>query len=131
MPRASTTNDKTCAGSASGYARPDVDRAGSPMRVAVICDFLEERWPSMDLAGDMLCRYLADNHGDVAVTQIRPPLRARLAGAPFFPRKAALNSDRLLNRFFDYASHLRSRRRDYDLFHVIDHSYSQLVHSLP
>ncbi len=41
------------------------------------------------------------------------------------------NLDRLANRFFDYPRHLRDLRSNVDLFHIVDHSYSQLVHSLP
>src|SRR5262249_20945394 len=32
---------------------------------------------------------------------------------------------------WDYPRHLRQRRNDFDLFHVVDHSYAQLVHALP
>jgi glycosyltransferase involved in cell wall biosynthesis len=37
----------------------------------------------------------------------------------------------LLNRFRDYPSWLRARQSDYDLFHVVDHSYAQLLYALP
>jgi glycosyltransferase involved in cell wall biosynthesis len=104
------------------------------IRVAVLCDFLEERWPSMDLAGDMLCRRLADDQaGEVAVTQLRPHFRRRLTHLPLLGEQASWNADRLLNRFLDYPLwlRLRQRRGDYDLFHLVDHSYSQLLHGLP
>jgi glycosyltransferase involved in cell wall biosynthesis len=44
---------------------------------------------------------------------------------------AANNADRLLNRYWDYPRWLRGQRTDFDLFHVVDHSYSQLVHEVP
>jgi glycosyltransferase involved in cell wall biosynthesis len=98
-------------------------------RVAVICDFLEERWPSMDLVGDMLGRYLAgEGDEDLVATQLRPKLRPRLGGLPL---KVAQDADRLLNRFADYPRWLRCHANRYDLFHIVDHSYSHLVHALP
>jgi glycosyltransferase involved in cell wall biosynthesis len=45
--------------------------------------------------------------------------------------RAVLNGDRLLNRFVDYPRWLRGRTQDFELFHVVDHSYSQLIHVLP
>jgi glycosyltransferase involved in cell wall biosynthesis len=41
------------------------------------------------------------------------------------------NADRFVNRFWDYKRWLELRKEDFDLFHVVDHSYSQLVHILP
>src|SRR5262249_53879716 len=49
----------------------------------------------------------------------------------FGDRRLAVNADRGLNRHWDYLRYLRGRRGDYDLFHVCDHSYAQLVHALP
>lgn len=104
----------------------------SPIRVAVVCDFLEEYWLSMDLVGDMLCQHLAANcSNEVAVTQARPPLRRRITRIPLVPSKLSWNADRLINRFFDYPSLLRDNRADYDVFHLVDHSYAQLLHGLP
>ena len=40
-------------------------------RVAVVCDFREENWPSMDLVADMLVSHLQKDHSDLfAVTRI-------------------------------------------------------------
>src|SRR5262249_58441189 len=43
------------------------------------------------------------------------------------------NADRLLNRFWDYPRLLGrlARRGGFDLFHLVDHSYAQLVLALP
>jgi glycosyltransferase involved in cell wall biosynthesis len=103
------------------------------LRVAVICDFAEEGWPSMDLVGEMLCAELERRHaGALAVTRVRPEFIRRLSrranGAPA-PR-ARFNVDRALNRFFDYPRLLRRVRECYDVFHVVDHSYAHLVHEL-
>jgi glycosyltransferase involved in cell wall biosynthesis len=101
-------------------------------RVAVLCDFLEEQWPSMNLVADMLCRSLVEQCSSaVAVTQLRPAFRHRFAGIPGFPSKLAHNGDRWMNRFRSYPVWLRDKRSDFDLFHIVDHSYSQLIHSLP
>ncbi len=126
-----TLDDRTASVVQAGGA------AGSPasarsVRVGVVCDFLEEQWPSMDLVGDELCRSLAaECHGMLTVNQLRPPLRQRLTRFPLLPAKPAWNGDRLLNRFMDYSAWLRSRRDEYDVFHLVDHSYSQLIHALP
>jgi glycosyltransferase involved in cell wall biosynthesis len=104
--------------------------AQSP-RVALVCDFLEENWPSMDLVADMLFEHLERQHaGDFSVTRLRPAMRRRLGGLPF-DSSLLRNADRFASRFIDYPRWLRSRARDFDLFHVVDHSYAQLVHCLP
>ncbi len=41
------------------------------------------------------------------------------------------NADRVLNRFWDYPRFARQLGSQFDLFHVIDHSYGQLIHELP
>ena len=104
--------------------------ATKPARVAILCDIVEENWPSMDLVGEMLEEQLQSEHADeFAATRLSPPLRQRFtrirANGHFF------NADRLLNRFWDYQRWLQPRKGAFDLFHVVDHSYSQLVHILP
>jgi glycosyltransferase involved in cell wall biosynthesis len=103
-----------------------------PIRVAVVCDFREERWPSMDLVGEMLFRHLRDCcAGDVTATQLVPVLRRRFERFALLSWKLARNADRVINRFLDYPAWLRERQSDYDLFHVVDHSYAQLLFALP
>lgn len=100
-------------------------------RLAVICDLAEEDWPSMDLCGDRLLAHWPVASPFVA-ERVRPPLRRRLLRLPILGRRrAAWNVDRLLNRFHDYPRHLRSRRAEFRVFHLVDHSYSQLLHELP
>jgi glycosyltransferase involved in cell wall biosynthesis len=102
-------------------------------RVALICDFLEERWPSMDLFGDMLFRsFISEHAAAIAVEQLRPALRPRFSKLPGFGRAGSLwNVDRFLNRFNDYPAWLRRRTQRFDLFHLVDHSYAQLLLELP
>jgi glycosyltransferase involved in cell wall biosynthesis len=102
-----------------------------PARVAILCDIVEENWPSMDLIGEMLCKYLQRDHADsFAATHLSPSLRRRFTRvrpeSPYF-----FNADRFVNRFWDYQRWMQPRKQEFDLFHVIDHSYGQLLHTLP
>jgi len=97
-------------------------------RLAVICDLLEEGWPSMDLGTDMLLEQLAQADL-IEATRIRPLMKRRFSH--FSGSRWGRNADRFLNRFLDYPRHLRAQKSRFDLFHVGDHSYSQLVHVLP
>ena len=99
--------------------------------LAVICDYREENWPSMDLVADMLLHDLHQRHaGAIAATRLAPPIRRRFTqhGTTSGER---FKVDRLLNRFWDYPRLLRHKATEFDLFHIVDHSYGQLVHALP
>ncbi len=103
----------------------------TPLRVALVCDFAEEQWPSMQLVATMLHDFLSREHrGRIEATQIRPPFVYRLSRSPQSAR-SMFNADRFINRFIDYPMHLRSIRDHYDVFHIVDHSYSHLVRELP
>ena len=85
----------------------------------------------MDLVAEMLVQHLAKDHGDTVSAQlVRPPMRRRLSagdsanGRRFF-------ADRLMNRFVEYPRLARQLQAQFDVFHVVDHSYAQLVHALP
>lgn len=103
------------------------------LRLAVICDYLEEEWPSMDLCVQMLLKHLQSEHNDsIQTRQVCPKFCWRLGRVPLLGKKRfAYNADRLLNRFWDYPHYLSQRVADFDLFHVGDHTYAQLVHVLP
>ncbi len=102
-----------------------------PLRVAIIADFAEERWPSMDLVADTLAARIKINHvSEISVSLIRPRFRRRLSAFAHEPGRL-MNLDRVLNRFIDYPLILRRLRKNFDLFHVADHSYAHLVHYLP
>jgi glycosyltransferase involved in cell wall biosynthesis len=98
----------------------------------VLLDPPEEGWPSMDLAGEMLRRELAARPAEVDARAVEAHLPAlarrlpRLGGS-----KGALNADRVLGRFVGYPARAALLRRRFDAFHVVDHSYAQLVHALP
>jgi glycosyltransferase involved in cell wall biosynthesis len=124
------SSDSSLGDRASSHLR--VSAAGRLTRIAVLCDFVEEGWLSMNLVGDMLARQLANEFGrQLHIAQLRPPLRRRLTRLPFVKQQVAWNADRLMNRMLDYPVWMQAKRGDFDLFHVIDHSYSQLVHVLP
>ena len=102
----------------------------SRIRVAVMADMLEEGWPSMDLVAEMLVDRLAKEHeAGIAARLVRPPMRRRFSGRA--TSGPGFSADRLAGRFVDYPRLARSIRGDFDVFHVVDHSYAQLVHALP
>ena len=103
------------------------------LRVAIVADYPEEGWPSMDLVTEMLVTHLQRGHPDeVEAVRVCPPFRQRFRSVPI-PKATRRNVDRLLNRFLDYPKFLRDldRRAPFDIYHIVDHSYAQLVHALP
>jgi glycosyltransferase involved in cell wall biosynthesis len=79
----------------------------------------------MDLVGDMLIeRLAADHHDSIAPTQIKPALPKVFSTLP--PTAA-----RFFGRFVHYPRDIRGIRDQFDVFHVVDHSYAHLVHHLP
>jgi glycosyltransferase involved in cell wall biosynthesis len=103
----------------------------SRFRVALVSDLVEENWPSMDLVAEMLLEHLRREHHDiVSVTRICPPMRRRFTRDRSTNGKR-FNTDRLLNRFWDYPRVASRIRSEFDLFHIIDHSYAHLTHDLP
>jgi glycosyltransferase involved in cell wall biosynthesis len=102
------------------------------LRVAVVADLLEERWPSMDLVADMLVEQLQAQSPATGVRpeMLRPSLSRRWERIVRV-RETGATVDRFVNRFWDYPRWLRRHVDRFDLFHVIDHSYAHLVHVLP
>jgi glycosyltransferase involved in cell wall biosynthesis len=85
----------------------------------------------MDLVADMLLDQLTQNYSNqFATSRICPPWRRRFSRAQTTPG-SLLNTDRFLNRFWDYPHYLRGRKSEFDLFHLVDHSYGQLLRELP
>lgn len=100
------------------------------VRVAVCADFREEAWPSMDRVADELLAAVAAEHSTaVEATAVCPPFSRR--ATRLSNGAAALNIDRGLNRLVDYPRHVGRLASSYDVFHIVDHSYSQLVYRLP
>jgi glycosyltransferase involved in cell wall biosynthesis len=109
--------------------RFDSARSLRPIRVALLCDYREENWYSMDLVGDMLTDHLAREHeNSVHAEQIVPHMPQ-----PFGTRREGFlrNAHRALGRFVAYPREVRRLRESFDLFHIVDHSYAHLALELP
>lgn len=111
------------------------DHGYRPIRLGLLADYPEEGWPSMDLTAAMIYDHLILNHtNDVDVRCLVPRFRHRVTRFPGLANQGvARNLDRMFNRFWDYPQALKSeyKCKSIDLFHLTDHSYSQLVHALP
>jgi glycosyltransferase involved in cell wall biosynthesis len=87
----------------------------------------------MDLVAEMLAGELRQRHScEFEVASLRPPFKRRFSRVPIVgERNSARMLDRVTNRMCDYSRWLRNRAGEFDIFHIADHSYSQLVHELP
>lgn len=99
-------------------------------QLCILPDFTEESWPSMDLCADMLMASLPSADPQFLVRRFSPRFRRRFGRLPGMGRRGA-NADRFLNRLWDYPRQARHIASQFDLFHLVDHSYSQLIHELP
>jgi glycosyltransferase involved in cell wall biosynthesis len=106
-------------------------RAGTPPKLALLMDPREEGWPSMDLVGEALLEGLSALSSEVVVTGVRPGMPRVVQRLPRVGARTAFNADRLLTRFGAYPARALLARGRFDAFHVVDHSYAQLVHALP
>lgn len=104
-----------------------------PLRVGIVCDLREEGWHSMDLIADMLLDTLPSVAGrEIEAVPLRPPMVPRCTRLPFVGTGArARLGDRLAGRLWDYPRWLAPRRAEFDIFHIVDHSYAHLVRALP
>lgn len=101
------------------------------MRAVLLCDYPEEQWHSMDLCAQMLLdKWKTDRSWQLH--QVCPPFQHRLTRLPKLGSwRVAFNGDRLLNRFWDYPNYVKKFESQFDVFHICDHTYAQLVHELP
>jgi glycosyltransferase involved in cell wall biosynthesis len=101
------------------------------MKVGIVRHYLEEGWISMNICGEMLldrAMHLPDI--ETQRVEILPPFQWRLKSCQqHIPNYA--KHHRFINRFIDYPQYLKSQATGCDFFHVVDHSYAHLVHSLP
>jgi glycosyltransferase involved in cell wall biosynthesis len=104
-----------------------------PIRVGVVCDFREEGWHSMDLIADMLLEMLPlVSPGTIEATRLQPAMPRRFGRLPLIGGSSRAHlADRITGRFRDYPRWLKSRSGDFDIFHIVDHSYGHLVNILP
>jgi glycosyltransferase involved in cell wall biosynthesis len=99
------------------------------LKVGIICDLREEQWPSMDLVGDMLMEHLSVCAPDrLKPVRVLPAMRRSCSAFPLTRNlRLARNADRLLNRALYYPVWLRGRASEFDICHIVDHSYAQLA----
>ena len=103
------------------------------LRIGVLADYAEEQWPSMDLTARMITQHLPAQLPAGSLVECHRPTFHRRASALLPGRRlgrAAWSFDRLANRFFDYPRECASLRAKFDVFHLVDHSYAQLLHVL-
>jgi len=93
-------------------------------RIAVIADFLEEKWPSMDLVAEQLAAHLSQLEGVEGVL-IRRALRTTQGNRP------ATALERAIGRFAQLPIELAPIRLKADYFHIADHSYAHLALLFP
>jgi len=103
------------------------------LKVAIVADYAEEGWPSMDLVAEMLVTRLTNAHQDVIDARLIRPrfVRPLTRFGTLSGSKSAFNAERALNRYFFYPLWLRRQRGKFTLFHIVDHSYSHLTTHLP
>ena len=87
----------------------------------------------MDLIGEMLASELERTQSRfVDVSRIAMPIERHARSIPVLKRfNAAFSVDRLVHRFWQYPSQAKKLRNNFDVFHIVDHSYSALAHALP
>ena len=86
----------------------------------------------MDRVAQMLDEHVRRSGTGIDVSLVCPPFARRATRLPLVGGSHfAFNADRFLNRFQVYPRHIRRIARDYDVFHIVDHSYAHLAHALP
>lgn len=87
----------------------------------------------MDLVAEILLLGLRSHEARVVdAVQLRPAMVRRLTRLPGVRALPVSDTaDRIINRVWDYGRWLAPQVSDYDLFHIVDHSYAHLVNGLP
>lgn len=100
--------------------------------LAVLHDMTEEGWTSMDQMGHLLTTRVPAFAPELRVTPIRHAMTRALSLGTLRRVKPAFFADRVLNRMLLYPQRVRRQVKGrFDIYHVVDHSYAQLVLSLP
>ena len=103
-----------------------------PISLAVIHDMPEEGWSSMDQMGALITSRVPLHSASIRTTPIRHHLVRMASRVPFGSERRRLVADRIFNRMVLYPRRIRGEVSGrYTLYHVVDHSYAQLVHELP
>jgi glycosyltransferase involved in cell wall biosynthesis len=100
--------------------------------LAVLHDMPEEGWPSMDQMGALITARVPAFAPELTVTPIVHRLRRVVSLGPLSSIRPVFFADRAVNRMVVYPRRVRrSVAGRFDLYHVVDHSYAQLVRELP
>ncbi len=84
----------------------------------------------MDLVAQMLLVHLERFHSEaITPTRVCAPFHRRFTRLGNSP--GLFTADRFLNRWRDYPRFVETLNGHFDLYHVVDHSYSHLLHHLP
>jgi glycosyltransferase involved in cell wall biosynthesis len=102
----------------------------SALAIGVFLDPAGESWRAMDVCGEMLVREWRAMNSQVSATPLTIDLPRVVRRSPL-PPSLAFNVDRIAGRFVTYPAYAARQRGRFDFFHVIDHSYAQIVHVLP
>jgi glycosyltransferase involved in cell wall biosynthesis len=100
--------------------------------IAVFLDSPDENWVAMNFVGEMLLnqwKTVLSSSVDPSAFSIDLPNFARRL--PRLARARAFKIDCGAGRFLAYPPLAARERRRHNFFHVVDHSYAQLVHVLP
>jgi glycosyltransferase involved in cell wall biosynthesis len=102
------------------------------VKLAIVSDFVEEGWPSMDLVADELVRSASELPG-IFVGHVRPAMFAPFSKLLKARSGSYLvkNADRFSGRYLEYSLRILRERGHFDRFHVVDHSYAHLALLLP
>ncbi len=101
-------------------------------RLALLRDYREEDWASMDLCADQLVTHVSGAVPGLIPTDLDIRFRRRLQRLPVIGRRRfAFNADRLLNRHLFLPRFLGREAHGFDLFHIIDHTYAHAALALP
>ena len=85
----------------------------------------------MNLVANSLYDQISKLQNEFKVELVRPKMFRFFSILPGLRKRSFLfNTDRLLNRFLFYVLVIRKIRKKFDLFHLVDHSYSHLIHHL-
>jgi len=93
---------------------------------------VEEGWPSMDQMGEIVTSRVPRFAPALHVTPIHHRLQRVASIGPLSAVRPAFFADRVLNRMVLYPRRVRREVAGrFDIYHVVDHSYAQLLLELP
>ena len=85
----------------------------------------------MDLVAEMLSDHLAREHAKCFEVELVRPRFIWPSSLRRIANKQSLAAARFFNRFVVYPRWIARNRARFDIFHIVDHSYSHLIHHLP